>query len=181
MSGVRPADADTDRLVVFVLHRQPIAEFAPLAAQVARLINEHAGLEVAEVVPVGRIPKTTSGKVQRHLLEEAYLGGEFDAALAELRALREAPTGPAVPAASVVEARLQAICDAAFAGRRIGPADNLFDIGASSLKLIEVHEEIDRAFPGTVDLTELFDHPTVAELARFIAARLAAAPAASPA
>jgi acyl-CoA synthetase (AMP-forming)/AMP-acid ligase II/aryl carrier-like protein len=174
VAGVRPPDADTDRLVVFVLHRRSVAEFAPLAAQVARLINEHTGLEVAEVVPVGRIPKTTSGKVQRHLLEEAYLAGEFDAALGELHALRRPGAAAAVPAASEIEARLKSICDAAFAGRSIGVADNLFDLGASSLKLIELHEQIDRAWPGSVDLTELFDHPTIAQLARFIESRLGA-------
>ena len=37
--------------------------------------------------------------------------------------------------------------------------DNLFEIGASSLKLIEIHENIDREYPGLIDLTELFDHP----------------------
>jgi acyl-CoA synthetase (AMP-forming)/AMP-acid ligase II/aryl carrier-like protein len=172
VTGVRAADAEADRLVVFVLHRQSVAEFAPIAAQVARVLNEHAGLEVAEVVPVGRVPKTTSGKVQRHLLEESFLAGEFDAALAELHAALRAPAEPARPAASQIEARLQSICNAAVAGRQIGPGDNLFDLGASSLKLIEIHEEIDRAYPGTVDLTELFDHPTLAQLARFIESRL---------
>jgi surfactin family lipopeptide synthetase A/fengycin family lipopeptide synthetase D len=38
-------------------------EFLPLSTQVARLVNEHTGLEVAHVVPVKRIPKTTSGKI----------------------------------------------------------------------------------------------------------------------
>jgi acyl-CoA synthetase (AMP-forming)/AMP-acid ligase II/aryl carrier-like protein len=176
VTGVRPADADTDRLVVFVLHRQSVADFAPLAAQVARLINEHTGLEVAEVVPVGRIPKTTSGKVQRHLLEEAYLAGDFDAALAELRALQRPGAAAGATAATAIEARLKSICDAAFAGRSIGVTDNLFDLGASSLKLIELHEEIDRNWPGAVDITELFDHPTIAQLARFIESRLASTP-----
>ena len=80
--------AQTEQLVVFVLHRGGMEEFLPLATQVARLINEQTGLEVAAVVPVKRIPKTTSGKLQRHLLEEAYVAGEFDAELRELGALR---------------------------------------------------------------------------------------------
>ncbi len=55
--------------------------------------------------------------------------------------------------------------------------DNLFDIGASSLKLIEIHENVDREFPGLIDLTELFDHPTIAELAKHLEGKLKAAPA----
>ena len=86
VAGVRPAGAQTEQIVVFVLHRGDMKDFLPLATQVARLINEQTGLEVAEVVPVKRIPKTTSGKIQRHLLEQAYIDGEFDAELAELAA-----------------------------------------------------------------------------------------------
>ena len=123
-------------------------EFLPTAAAVSRLINEHTGLEVAQVIPTKRIPKTTSGKVQRHLLEQAYIDGEFDAELAELEALREAHGGLATCRGSELEARLQAICEAALPGKRIDVNDNLFEIGASSLKLIEIHENIDREFPG---------------------------------
>jgi aryl carrier-like protein len=64
------------------------------------------------------------------------------------------------------------ICNTVLSARPIGPADNLFEIGVSSLKLIEIHELIDREFPGQVDLTEIFDHPTVAELARFLHAKV---------
>ena len=46
--------------------------------------------------------------------------------------------------------------------------------GASSLKLIEIHENIDRKYPGQVDLTELFDYPTIAELATHLEGKLAA-------
>jgi len=53
--------------------------------------------------------------------------------------------------------------------------DNLFEIGASSLKLIEIHEQIDREYPGQVDLTELFDFPTIAELAQHLQGKLARA------
>ena len=85
VSGVRASGAESDELVVFVLHRGELADFLPLGATVARRIGEHAGLEVDAVVPVRRIPKTTSGKVQRHLLEEEYLAGANDADLATLR------------------------------------------------------------------------------------------------
>jgi acyl-CoA synthetase (AMP-forming)/AMP-acid ligase II len=175
-AGIAKPGAQGEELVVFVLHRGSVEEFLPTAAAVSRLINEHTGLEVAQVIPVKRIPKTTSGKVQRHLLEQAHVEGEFDADLAALEALRQAHTGPHVTG-SELEMRLQALCEAALPGKRIEVGDNLFEIGASSLKLIEIHEGIDRDFPGLIDLTELFDHPTIAELARHLQGKLAAAPA----
>jgi aryl carrier-like protein len=73
-----------------------------------------------------------------------------------------------------LETHLQSICEAALPGKRIDVNDNLFDIGASSLKLIEIHENIDRDFPGLIDLTELFDHPTIAELAKHLEKKLKA-------
>jgi aryl carrier-like protein len=177
-AGVAKPGAQGEELVVFVLHRGSMAEFLPTAAAVSRLINEHTGLEVAQVIPTKRIPKTTSGKVQRHLLESAYIEGEFDTDLAELKALREAPGASAAVSGTELESRLQSIAEAALPGKRIEVGDNLFEIGASSLKLIEIHENVDREFPGLIDLTELFDHPTIAELATHLESKLKAKPAA---
>jgi aryl carrier-like protein len=174
-AGVTKPGAQTEELTLFVLHRGSMAEFLPTAMAVSRLINEHAGLEVAQVVPVARIPKTTSGKVQRHALEEAYKAGEFDAELAQLQALREAGAGSAQPSSNELETRLLAICEAALPGKAVALDDNLFEIGASSLKLIEIHENIDRNFPGKIDLTEIFDHPTIRQLARHLESKLRAA------
>jgi acyl-CoA synthetase (AMP-forming)/AMP-acid ligase II len=170
-AGIAKAGSQGEELVVFVLHRGSMGEFLPTAAAVSRLINEHTGLEVAQVIPVKRIPKTTSGKVQRHLLEQAHLAGEFDAELRELQVLRDAHSGSHVTGTEL-EARLQSICETALPGKRIDVNDNLFEIGASSLKLIEIHENIERDFPGLIDLTELFDHPTIGELARHLEGKI---------
>jgi acyl-CoA synthetase (AMP-forming)/AMP-acid ligase II/aryl carrier-like protein len=172
VAGVAKPGSQVEELVVFVLHRGDIAEFLPTANAVGRLINEHTGLEVAQVIPAKRIPKTTSGKVQRHLLEQAYSQGEFDAELAQLKDLREARGGSDREAGAGLEARLQSLCEAALPGKRIDVNDNLFEIGASSLKLIEIHESIDRDFPGLLDLTELFDYPTIAQLAKHLDSKL---------
>jgi acyl-CoA synthetase (AMP-forming)/AMP-acid ligase II len=173
-AGVRPPDSQTEQLTVFVLHRSGMEEFLPLATRVTRLINEQTGLEVSAVIPVKRIPKTTSGKIQRHLLEESYLDGEFAAELAELAALRAAARGgaPETGSLSEIENKLKTIVDTAMQGKRVGLNDNLFEVGASSLKLIEIHERIDHDYPGLVDLTELFDFPTIAELARHLQSKL---------
>jgi acyl-CoA synthetase (AMP-forming)/AMP-acid ligase II/aryl carrier-like protein len=173
-AGARPRGAQTEQLVVFVLHRGGVEDFLPIATEVSRLINEQVGVEVARVVPVKRIPKTTSGKIQRHLLEEGYVDGEFDAEIQELEVLRLAQRGPQSSSQNQIEDNLQVIVEAALPGKRVDVQDNLFEIGASSLKLIEIHEQIDRQYPGLVDLTELFDYPTIAELAKHLEDKLAA-------
>jgi acyl-CoA synthetase (AMP-forming)/AMP-acid ligase II len=175
-AGVAKPGSQGEELVMFVLHRGSMQEFLPTANAVGRLINEHTGLEVAQVIPTKRIPKTTSGKVQRHLLEQAYIDGEFDGELAELETLRQARGAADREAAAGLETRLQALCEAALPGKRIDVNDNLFEIGASSLKLIEIHESVDRDFPGLIDLTELFDYPTIALLAKHLEGKIKATP-----
>jgi acyl-CoA synthetase (AMP-forming)/AMP-acid ligase II len=76
-AGARTPGSATEELVLFVLHRSDMNEFLPLATRAMHLVNEHAGVEVARVVPVKRIPKTTSGKLQRGALAKAYEDGEF--------------------------------------------------------------------------------------------------------
>jgi polyketide synthase PksN len=71
-----------------------------------------------------------------------------------------------------LESHLQSICEAVLPGKRIDIDDNLFEIGASSLKLIEIHENINRDFSALIDLTELFEHPTIAKLARHLQSKL---------
>jgi acyl-CoA synthetase (AMP-forming)/AMP-acid ligase II/aryl carrier-like protein len=174
-AGVRAKHGSTDDLIIFVLHRMDMKEFLPITSQVTRLVNEHTGLEVAHVVPVKRIPKTTSGKIQRHLLEEDYVNGVYDAELAELAQLRAQleAAGGARTTSNEIEKKIKDICDAALE-RNIDVQDNLFEIGASSLKLIEIHERIDQIYPGLVDLTELFDFPTIAELSKHLEGKMAA-------
>jgi acyl-CoA synthetase (AMP-forming)/AMP-acid ligase II len=178
VAGVRAPGAQADELVVFVLHRADMAEFLPLARRVAARIGEHTGLEVGAMVPVRRIPKTTSGKFQRHLLEQEYLDGAFSAELAELARLRALEPAARVDGNAITQ-QLRGICEQELDGRSIDPDESLFDIGASSLKLIAIHERIERLWPGLVDVTDIFDHPSIAALASFIEQKLGAAPPAA--
>ncbi len=173
-AGCRPPGADTEQLVLFVLHRGSLADFLPVAREVARLVNEHAGLEVANVVPIRRMPKTTSGKIQRVALEKSWLAGEFAAETAELERLRAAAQLPGERSGGEIENRIQAIIDELLPGKRVEPDDDLFEVGASSLTLVQIHERIDREFPGRLELSDLFDHPTVRDLAGHLASKLAA-------
>ncbi len=165
--GVRPVNSPVEQLIVFLLHRQDMNSFVPLIAEVRNRIGAHAGLEVEQVLPVTRIPKTTSGKVQRSLLAAAYLDGEFAAAEGELAALLRDTTDSQVESDSLVAALLAA-CHEFIRDRRIGPDDNLFETGVSSLTLAEIMLAIDQTYPGKVDIADLFDYPTVRKIADFM-------------
>ncbi len=166
--GVRRPGDDEDELLVFLLFRGDLNEFLPLARQVSHLINEQTGLEVAHVIPVRRIPKTTSGKLQRRLLGDAFLAGEYDAVLAELQRLHDTTQAALDGALTPMEAQLKAIVDDVVEDKRLGIHENFFDAGISSLALAEIHQRIEDRWPGMVDVVDLFDHQTIAEVAAFI-------------
>ena len=171
-AGARVAQSPTDELVLFVLHRGDLQDFIGLATRATHLVNEHAGVEVARVVPVRRIPKTTSGKLQRNALAQALENGEFSAEIAAFDHAWNELHGHGRAAAGRIEQLLKAIVDDAMPGKHIDVDDNLFDVGASSLTLIQIHEKVDELYPGVVELTELFDFPTIAELAKHLESKL---------
>ena len=164
-AGATPKGGQTEELLAFILYRRTIEDFVPIANQVRDLVGEQTGLEVDHVIPVNRIPKTTSGKVQRARLLEAYVDGEFDAVLAELapadEAAFETDSDPLV-------AELELICRDFSKERHIGPDDNLFEVGVSSLTLTEIVLAIDERYPGKLDISDLFDYPTLREIATFL-------------
>ena len=160
---------------MFVLHRKDLESLAELAERIRDVVGTRAGLEVDHVIPVHRIPKTTSGKVQRSSLANAYLDGEFDEPLRELaRIAGEEPESGAATEAGTV-GQLLDIAAEFSKERKIGPDDNLFEVGISSLTLTEIMLAIDEKLPGQVDVNDLFDYPTIRELAGFIEEQQASA------
>ena len=166
VAGATPRGGQTEELVAFILFRQSVDEFRPLVDRVRDIVGEHAGLNVDTVIPVARIPKTTSGKVQRVKLLEAYVDGEFEAVLAELAP--DADAGEDGFDDDPLVAELERMCRDVAKDRKIGADDNLFEIGVSSLTLTEIALAIDERFPGKLDISDLFDYPTLRDVAAFL-------------
>ncbi len=163
VAGATPTSSGTEELLAFILYRQDIENFSEIADQVRHVVGEHVGLEFDHVIPVSRIPKTTSGKVQRaHLLRD-YLEGEFDTLIDRL-----VPSAPSELDDDPLVAELETICREFSKDRAIGPDENLFEVGVSSLTLTEIVLAIDERHPGQLDISDLFDYPTLREVATFL-------------
>ncbi|MGQ0619043.1 MAG: non-ribosomal peptide synthetase [Panacagrimonas sp.] len=174
--GARNATTGTEDLVVFALHRGTVEDFVPTARELRRTLHRQTGLEVAHVLPVPRIPKTTSGKLQRHLLARAYLQGEFDGAIAALGPLLAQASGAqdGVDASVGCTAnRLKLVCDRLIPDQRVSLQTNLLDINLNSLTLARIHEAIDQEFPGRLEVADLFEYPTLEDLAGFLDSQVA--------
>ena len=168
IAGATPTRSGTEEILVFILYRQDNEAFMALAERVRNILGEHVGLEVDHVIPVSKIPKTTSGKVQRaHLLRD-YLEGEFDDLISELSP--EAGKDYELDEDPLV-AELETICREFSKERTIGPDDDLFEVGVSSLTLTEIVLAVDEKYPGKLDISDLFDYPTLREVAALLRQR----------
>ena len=134
VAGTRTHESQTEELLVFAMFKRDLDTFKILAKKVTARIGEHTGLEVDHVIPVRKIPKTTSGKIQRAAMLSAYLDGEYDEVLGKL--------APEISTEGVDDdplvAELELICREFSRERLIGPDDNLFEVGISSLTLASV-------------------------------------------
>ena len=166
--GLRQPNAESDELLIFILYRADVNDFIGIVRDVMHHINEQIGLEVAHVIPVNRIPKTTSGKLQRRILGDAYLNGEYDEVIAQIQAQLDAAHMEDTGDLTQTEFRIKTIFSETAKDKTVGVQDNFFETGISSLTLTEIHQKIDEEFPGLVDVTDMFDHQTIAELAGFI-------------
>lgn len=175
--GVRSGNDAADEVLAFVLHRGDAGEFLPVASTVRKTVNALIGIPLDHVIPIARLPKTTSGKIQRFKLADAYLQGEFTETLEKLRGLSQ-PAGSAEEIANgTIERELKEICNDLLKDKAIGLNDNIFELGTSSLALAQIYERIEAIYPGQLEVTDFFDYPTIAELAKYLESRLKAAQA----
>lgn len=175
-TGVRPVDAATDELLVFVLAKNDDpALTAELARTIRRVVNERIGLAVHAVVPVRQFPKTTSGKIQRFALARDFETGRFAdvlQAMAQFEVVQREATGSGN---SELEQSLLSICQTALPGHKLDVDDNLFELGTGSLTLAQIYEKIEAMYPGHLEVTDFFDYPTVRTMAALLAQRRAEA------
>ncbi len=169
-ASVRALAADSEELALFVTHRGDLNDFVPKVLELRRKILQHTGLQATHVVPVKQIPKTSSGKLQRYALAQAFEQGEFEDVLAELEPLLRAAGAEQPPQsqATTTVRRLLEVCAVFVTDRELTPQTNLLEINLNSLTLARVHESIEREFPQRVDVADLFDYPTLEQLAEFL-------------
>jgi aspartate racemase len=106
------------------------------------------------IVQLDDLPLTTNGKVDRAALPHPP---EVSSAAAS------APIPGAGPGGEVAAIWQRVL------GRAVGPEDNFFDLGGTSLQLLQVHAELSRTYSRDIPLMMLFEHPTVGSLSRHLA------------
>jgi len=168
--SVPTPDGEREGLVVFVVFRKSAREFAPIAALTRDAVLRRVGLPVEHCLPVQRLPKTTSGKLQRFLMVERFKAGAFDAAVEEERRLRETE-GEALREAwrsRDRDATREALMREAA---RITPVETidaeapLMDLGFTSVRLTALAARLGQALDVELPVSLLFERPTLNALA----------------
>ncbi len=164
-AGARLTGQDEDEVIVFLLHRGSLDDFLPLATKVRRSIAERAAVDVGHILPLRTIPKTTSGKIQRHRLARRYEAGEFDATVASLEHLTQASASTRRDRISELEHDVFKICAAVITDRVLAVDDDFFELGITSLALAQIYEQLDEKYTGCLDMEDLFERPSIRAIA----------------
>jgi natural product biosynthesis luciferase-like monooxygenase protein/FkbM family methyltransferase len=109
----------------------------------------------ADFVLLDALPLTGSGKVDRRALPAPESGG------ARFAAAYVAPRTSA-------EETIAAVWQSVLGRDRVGIDDNFFEVGGSSLLLVQIHARLREALGREVTMVQLFRHPTIRALARFV-------------
>lgn len=151
------------RLVAYVVPRAgSVLDPAGLAAALRERLPAY--MIPAAFVPLDRLPRTASGKVDRAALppprpERPTLGA----------AAFVAPRNP-------LEFQVAQIWEELLGVRPVGVCDNFFDLGGHSLLAIRMLARIEQSLGAVLRLSDLFPEPTVEHLARRLARREAERP-----
>ena len=165
VGAINPEDTN-DQLVVFVLYRSDLNTFKSIAEEIRRIVIQHLGIEIDYVIPIKKIPKTTSGKIQRTILSNNFIDGAYNNYISTTRRNAKTTYSPSDYLETLI-----AITNDYSKEFEIKENDNLFEVGISSLTLSEIMMAIDEIYPDKINLDDIFDNPTLKELSKLLQTR----------
>ncbi len=171
ISGTAGTGVQSEEVIAFVFHRGKLDLFIPISQALKSHVNAQTGVEIARVIPVRDIPKTTSGKLQRFKLVERYKSGDYSQILKEIVSLQK--THNEVDSADVqpeteTEKGLTEIWKKLFNRQEISMTERFFEIGGNSLKGAEFGMAVLKRFEVDLPLTALYSNQSIPEIASIL-------------
>lgn len=172
-----PVNGQEQLVIVHEVKRsQRHVAVAEVAQAVRRAVAEAQELPIYAVVLVkpSRVPRTSSGKIQRNLCRKEFLAGDLE--MLDVSYLgdnpvvagAEEPLPDFVAPGTPIEQALAGIWGEVLGLNRVGRSDNFFELGGDSLLATQVISQIREMFQVELSLSRLFELPTVAELAEAV-------------
>lgn len=168
--GVYDKVLEKERIAIFMLFKKSLKEFTVPALKVKGRINRQTGLEADIIIPVRKLPKTTSGKIQRYKLKERYETGEFTDVIYDLKVLmdEQSEEKPHEEPRNETDKKLLDIWTRILGKKNIGINDNYFEIGGDSLKASYLAAGIYEVFGVKLSIKDLFGEPTIKKLSDYL-------------
>lgn len=163
--GVKDEQGGSERLIVFLLYKGTPEGFIPFVKFVKEVILEKMGLIVHAVVPVRKIPKTTSGKIQHYKLAALYKQGAFSEVGEKLDELIVAADQGTLNAQLPATEKLQLIWTGILGMEPVAVETNLFEEGLNSLVALRFATYIQQILKVDISVSHIFQHPSLSRLA----------------
>ncbi|MGB8194585.1 MAG: amino acid adenylation domain-containing protein, partial [Chitinophagaceae bacterium] len=109
----------------------------------------------ARIIQIEKIPLTGNGKINKKALRHLSSTG-IDSTRAYIAPGNE------------IEQKLADIWQNVLGKEKIGTNDSFFEMGGNSLKVVELFRQVDIFYPGSINVTTLFDNTTISKQADFI-------------
>lgn len=157
-------------VLAFILYKGSIESFLPVASEIRKLVYRKTGVELLTVLPLRKIPKTTSGKLQRFKCWEGYLDDEFNDNINRMNLLQAANAAAAADVRDpmAVEEWLTAYCKKSFLPGPVDPWQSFFEWGINSMQIGQLVISIREQLGIHVPVTEIYATPNVRSVAALI-------------
>jgi amino acid adenylation domain-containing protein len=169
--GVRNGANSEDEIVVFLVYREPdLTDFVSLSDHIKSYISRKARLVVTHVIPVKKIPRTTSGKSMRFSLRDAYEKGQFASVLGQLTLIKNSRTqNDFVPRTSTEKTIAKIWANVLKIDVTLIRGNSTFlELGGQSISAIDIASKINSDLGIPITIASLFDYSTLHSLATYI-------------
>lgn len=164
-------DKGLERIAAFFVHRRKLATCLDKVRSIREAIAEHFKFDIHSVLPVRKIPKTTSGKLQRYQLVQNLLDGAFAQTQEKLTVLLKEQKRVQ---GTQLEASLAKITAKRFGLEvcQLCMDKPLIEMGNDSIQMVRLLDDLRDcdAHPvlATLKIRDLYVHNTIGKLARYL-------------
>ncbi len=169
--GVQVAGSNSQELVIFFQFKGKIEFFASSIVRIQKLLQEHFGLVAKAIIPIQRIPRTTSGKVRYFAMVSDYLEGKFDKVIENLEHLNLVETGKGSVPKNDLKPSLKKIWRKCFPNRKIELSGGLFESGVNSLMAMHFIQLIKSELHIELTFTEIYAVTSFQELLQLVSTK----------
>ncbi|MET3846944.1 amino acid adenylation domain-containing protein [Paenibacillus sp. OAE614] len=163
--GAFNEDLGQDEILIFVYFKNKIEDFIPLSISIKENIATYMNISIAHVIPIRKVPKTTSGKVQRYFLSNEFKSGIYKSVIQEIELHSKQVN---LPPEGVLENKLASIWCEVLDLKEVKRYDHFFVLGGNSLKATLLSTRLQKEFGKIFSVRSVFEFPILASMAKKI-------------